>query len=399
MTGSAALMALAEEAPESRVVLLGREPHPPYERPPLSKDLWGEESPDLEAIVHDRELFGGAELVLGREAVRLDPVEHTVVDDRGESWRYGTLLLATGARVRQPPLGRGVVRTFRTLEDFQRLHADLRPGLRVLIVGAGFIGSELAAALRGRDAEVTMVFPEADVGALTLPEPLARAVGTRYRAEGVRTLAGESLAGVEAGRPHVARTRGGTVLEADVIVAGLGVEPETALARAAGLDVDDGIVVDELMHTSAPDVFAAGDVARFPAPELGRMRVEHEEHAKLQGMMAGANLAGAGHRYEHLPMVYSDLFDWGYQAVGRLDGRGEAILVGFGLARPHAAAPGERAPVDATAPGIAYYGAGGRVQGVLLWNLHGHLETARGLIRARARFDADALHTAIPLGS
>jgi NADPH-dependent 2,4-dienoyl-CoA reductase/sulfur reductase-like enzyme len=197
----------------------------------------------------------------------------------------------------------------------------------------------------------------------------------------VRVLAGDVVVAVEErGVEAVVRTRAGAELTADAVVAGLGIEPELGLARAAGLRCGDGIEVDAQLRTSAPDVFAAGDVARFPCEALGgSARVEHEDAALTTGRCAGRNMAGAAETYDHLPFFYSDLFDLGYEAVGRLDPRLETVA-------------SWRTPYR---EGVVYYLEGDRVRGVLLWGVFGQVDAARALISGRTPLVRSALADAI----
>jgi NADPH-dependent 2,4-dienoyl-CoA reductase/sulfur reductase-like enzyme len=235
----------------------------------------------------------------------------------------------------------------------------------VVVIGGGFIGSELAAALTGAGCRVTMVFPEAGIGHRLFPADLSAFVADYYREKGVEVLAGETVA--EATGTSV--TLGsGRILEADAVVAGLGVIPDTELAEAAGLEVDDGIVVDEFGRVPGHEnVFAAGDVARFPVAALGTtLRIEHEDHANTHGNVVGANMAGAETPYDHLPFFYSDLFDLGYEAVGLVDSRLEA----------------DENWQEPYRKGIVTYLEYGRPRGVLLWNVWDKIDEARELIRA-----------------
>jgi 3-phenylpropionate/trans-cinnamate dioxygenase ferredoxin reductase component len=211
-----------------------------------------------------------------------------------------------------------------------------------------------------------MIFPEATIGARTFPAELASYVTHLYEEKGVRVLAGRTVAAIEArGDRTIVRTSTGEEVAAAVVVAGLGIVPEDALARAAGLSAPDGVEVDEQLRTSAADVWAAGDVARFPSAALGgHRRVEHEDAAVSTGRVAGANMAGASERYEGLPFFYSDLFDLGYEAVGVLDARLETLAT---WTTPHR-------------EGTVYYLDGGRVRGVLLWGTFGQVDAARALI-------------------
>jgi len=396
MTASAAVIGILDVDPDARIAVVGAEPHPPYDRPPLSKDLWQEERPDLDSVAHDAELFGDAEIVSGRRVAELRPDERLAIDDAGVRWRYGKVLLATGARPKRPPFVEGLsaVSTFRTRDDFTALHARLDAGQRVTVVGGGFLGSELAAAFRGRGLRTTMVFPERGVGALMLPETLSDRLTRRFRREGAEVRVGSLVDEIALLRPGDAegpvelRSDDGDAWTADTVVVAVGVEPNTELARAAGLSVDDGIVVDDRFRASAEDVYAAGDVARFPAPALGPMRIEHEDHAKSGGMHAGRVMAGADEPYDHLPFFYSDLFDLGYEAVGRCDPSLRTVLDG----------PAAEEGADASAPGLAYYlSEDDRVVGVLSWNVFGRLEEARALIRAGEPMDATSLRGRIEL--
>jgi NADPH-dependent 2,4-dienoyl-CoA reductase/sulfur reductase-like enzyme len=222
-----------------------------------------------------------------------------------------------------------------------------------------------------------MIFPEAAIGARAWPADLAFAVTHRFGAEGVRVLSGRAVAGIEAaGDRTLVRTDRGEAVEADVVVAGLGIEPETALARGAGIAVSDGVDVDDRMRTGAPDVYAAGDVARFPCPALGeRRRVEHEDAALSTGRIAGRNMCGGDERYHGLPFFYSDLFDLGYEAVGTLDAR-------------HETTASWKAPFR---EGVVYYEDAGVVRGVLLWGTFGQVDAARALVGREAAPRGDDL--------
>jgi NADPH-dependent 2,4-dienoyl-CoA reductase/sulfur reductase-like enzyme len=378
MTGHAAAAALREAEPGSTIALLGDDPERPYARPPLSKGLWlgkAEESVWLPDVP-------GLELRTGRRAVALDPIRREVKDDQGEVHRYEKLLLATGGAPRRLPPGAGEDRIvyFRTLADFRRLRDE--PGRRVVVIGGGFIGSEIAASLAATGRQVTMVFPEAGIGARAYPADLSAAVTRYFREKGVTVLDGENVAGVERrGDETVVRTGGGEALVADVVVAGLGIRPNTSLAEAAGLTCSDGIVVDAFLETSAEGVFAAGDVARFPCGPLGGpVRVEHEDAALTMGRAAGRNMAGARESYDHLPFFYSDLFDLGYEAVGRLDARLDTVA---SWATPFR-------------EGVVYYlDERDRVLGVLLWGTFGKVDAARALIARSTPVRRDGLGEAI----
>ena len=360
MTGDMAAKGIREHDPDSSITMIGADPNPPYKRPLLTKGLW-KGAPEEKVW---REPADGLELVTGRRIVSLDLAASRATDNAGEEYEWEKLLLATGAQPRQIPGAEGVV-WFRTLDDYHRMREVAGEGAHVVVIGGGFIGSEIAAALTGAGCRVTMVFPEPGIGHRLFPADLSAFVADYYREKGVEVLGGETVA--EATGTSVTLGSGRT-LEADAVVAGLGVIPDTELAEAAGLEVDDGIVVDEFGRVPGHEnVFAAGDVARFPVAALGTtLRIEHEDHANTHGNMVGANMAGAETPYDHLPFFYSDLFDLGYEAVGLVDSRLEA----------------DENWQEPYRKGIVTYLEDGRPRGVLLWNVWDKIDAARELIRA-----------------
>jgi NADPH-dependent 2,4-dienoyl-CoA reductase/sulfur reductase-like enzyme len=360
MTGDMAAKGIRDHDADGAITMIGADPNPPYKRPLLTKGLW-QGAPEEKLW---REPADGVQLVTGRRIVSLDLAAYTATDDAGEDHGWEKLLLATGARPREIPGAEGVI-WFRTLDDYHRLREATGEGSHVAVIGGGFIGSEIAAALVGNGARVTMLFPEPGIGDRLFPADLSASVTDYYREKGVEVLAGEMVASASGDRVE---TQSGRTIEADAVVAGLGVVPDVELASAAGLEVEDGIVVDEFGRAlGQADVFAAGDVARFPVLALGTsMRIEHEDHANSHGRAVGANMAGAETPYDHLPFFYSDLFDLGYEAVGAVDSRLEAVE-------------------DWQEPyrkGVVTYVDGGRPRGVLLWNVWDKLDAAREVLVA-----------------
>ncbi|HEY3541281.1 MAG TPA: FAD-dependent oxidoreductase [Gaiellaceae bacterium] len=378
LTGDAACRGIVDVDPDpGAIMLVSSEVHPPYARPPLSKALWKDTA---ESTIWRLTANLGIHERLGRQIVRLDLDEHTATDDHGETYGYEKVLLATGGRPRRLPFAADGVTYFRTLDDYHRVRRLADAGARFAVIGGGFIGSEIAAALALDGAPVTMVFPEPGIGARIFPPALSAALGDYYREHGVDVLAVVVVTGVErAGRGRRVTLEDGNVLEVDAVVAGLGIEPNAELAADAGLPVANGIVVDSFGRVGGrEDVFAAGDVAAFPSVLGGNMRVEHEDHAKSHGRQVGANMAGAAEPYDHLPFFYSDLFELGYEAVGELDARLETVV--------------ELAEIDDK--GVVYYVDGERrPRGVLLWNQFGRVDDARALIRAGEPLRSGALET------
>ena len=337
-------------------------------------------------------------LHLGRKARALDPQNKRVTDDQGTVYGYDKLLLATGGTPRRLPFGGEHIIYFRTLDDYERLRALTGQGQRFAVIGGGFIGSEVAAALAMNGKDVVMAFPGDGIGSRMFPADLARFLNDFYRhwpiperllpAEGGRSPApGSWLTGLEmrAGRSILkvrnAQAQGEREVVADGVVAGIGIQPNVELAQAAGLEVENGIRVDASLRTSQPDIYAAGDVANFYNPALDqRLRVEHEDNANTMGRLAGQAMAGRAVAYDHLPFFYSDLFELGYEAVGEVDSRLETVA-------------------DWKEPyreGVVYYLRDGRVRGVLLWNVWEQVDAARRLIAEPGPFRPENLKGRLP---
>lgn len=365
MTGAAAAAGIRELDQKGSIGIVSAEQEPPYNRPPLSKKLWTSRKP-LETIY--RKLPPGVDTFYGRAARELDPGQKRALDDRGSYYSYDRLLLAPGSSPRRLPFGGDHVIYFRTAGDYRHLRrlADTRD--RFAVIGGGFIGSEIAAALAMQDRKVTLIFPEAGIGSRIFPADLSAFLNDYYREKGVEVLAKTAVTDITgSGTDLTVVLDDGRSLNVDGVVAGIGVIPNTALAEAAGLAVDNGIRVNDKLQTSEPDIYAAGDVANYPDALLGvRRRVEHEDAANSMGRTAGRNMAGAAERYDYSPMFYSDLFDLGYEAVGHLDSRLETVS-------------------DWQQPfrkGVIHYLDNGRVRGVLLWNVWDRVNDARQLIAA-----------------
>lgn len=379
MAGDAAIAGIRQVDPSGSIGVIGSEPHPPYNRPPLSKALWKGQPVDSVWRHTNRE---GVDLHLGRRVTGLDAREKSVVDDRGATFGWEKLLLATGGIPKQLPFRTDRIIYYRTLDDYTRLRELANRGQRFAVIGAGFIGSEIAAALAMNQKDVVMLYRGEGIGERVFPRDLSRFLGDFYRQKGVELHPGEGVLAVEPrGTQMALKTQGGPELLVDGVVAGLGIEPNTELAKDAGLAVQDGIVVDDLLRTTHPDIYAAGDVASFLNRALGkRLRVEHEDNANMMGRAAGEAMAGRGEPYHHLPFFYSDLFELGYEAVGDLDARLDMV-------------PDWKDPYR---EGVVYYLQKGRVRGVLLWNTWDQVEAARRLIAAPGPFGPQDLKGRLP---
>jgi NADPH-dependent 2,4-dienoyl-CoA reductase/sulfur reductase-like enzyme len=368
MTADAAMQGIRQVDPQGSIGLFSAEANPPYRRPPLSKALWKGKSFEMVWLKMPE---AALETHLGTRITALDLHAKTVRDERDQTYSYEKLLLATGGRPRRLPFGDGKLIYYRTVDDYQRLRGYTGQGKRFAILGGGFIGSEVAAALAMNHEHVTMVFPDRGIGSRLFPADLAGFINEYYRQKGVEVLSGALVSGVEmSGEQLLLKLDKGEALHADYVVAGLGILPDTDLASSAGLKVENGIVVDDYLHASHADVFAAGDVANFYNPVLDvRLRVEHEDNALTMGNAAGVNMAREVasqdlQPYHHLPFFYSDLFELGYEAVGELDSRLEMVSLWQEPFRK----------------GVVYYLKNGRVRGVLLWDVWGKVDQARELI-------------------
>ncbi len=391
VAAAAAAKAIRERDPSASIGIVGREPDGPYYRPNLSKSLWFDDSTSLD----DGWLLGdddGIELITGVAATRLHPQTQVVSLSNAEQIGYEQLLLATGASPRTlptlPPGDR--VFYYRTVDDYQRLREVARPGSKAVVVGGGYIGAELAAALASNDVAVTLVIPTRTVQSNLFPPDLAKRVTETFRSRGVTVKAGARvMSGTATDGGVRLLTEAGATLTADYVVFGIGVTPNIKLAECAGLKTDGGIVVDEYLSTSVPGIWAAGDVAHYPDALLEMRRVEHVDNAEHQGARAGRNMVAATRRrtlkpYTYTPIFWSDLFDYGYEAVGEIDSSYATV---------------EDFTPDLSS-GVIYYLLDGHVRGVLLWNVWDATDKAKKLIgdTSARSIRASELKGRIPLG-
>lgn len=322
LAGAKAAEGAREAGWRGAIRLIGAEPYLPYERPPLTKGLLqGADGPQAAIVAKDGwATTHGVELLLGAPAESIDRAAHTV-RVAGEDVPYTKLVLATGSvapRPKLPGVDLGGVFVVRTLDDALALRDRLLPGTRVAIIGASWIGTEVAASARIRGAEVTLL----GRGSVALERVLGREVGAFYASvhasHGVALRLGPDVTAIEGDENATGvRLEDGALIEAEVVVLGTGVRPELGLAEAAGLEIDDGVLADATLATSDPDIYVAGDIANAMHPIFGgRVRVEHWGNALNQGLTAGANAAGAGRTFDFLPYFFSDQYDVGMEYSG-----------------------------------------------------------------------------------
>ncbi|MCL5022971.1 MAG: FAD-dependent oxidoreductase [Nitrospirae bacterium] len=386
LAGVSAAAGIREVDKNGPILLIGGEKHLPYDRPPLSKQLWFGKKRVADIFLHDRSFYdqNGIELSLETRVSSLDLRQKSITDKRGRNCQFGKLLLSTGGVPRPLPVPGGDLEGicyYRYLDDYLRMRDEARTGGPAVIVGGGFIGSEMAAALTSNGVRVTMVFPESYLCSRVFPDFLGRAMQKHYQERGVKILAEDRPASFsKRGDALVIRTEKGMELESRTVIAGIGIMPEIKLAAEASLKTANGVVVNEYLQTSHPDVYAAGDNAFFPYQVLGQpMRIEHWDNALNQGKAAGRNMAGAQEPFTYMPYFFSDLFEFGYEAVGEVD----AQLETFADWRKE------------NETGVVYYLRGGKVRGAMMCNVWDKVEAARELIRKGEGIEPEGLRGAI----
>jgi NADPH-dependent 2,4-dienoyl-CoA reductase/sulfur reductase-like enzyme len=370
LAGDGATQGIRELDSEGSIGMISMEPDPPYMRPNLSKGLWkGRPEEKIWRKTKER----GTKLHLNRKAVQLNPSKKQVVDDAGDEYTYDKLLIATGGTPNHFPFGNGNVIYYRTFQDYKHLRALTEHGDHFVVIGGSFIGSELAAAVTIVNKKVTLILREEAICEHFFPDNLAHFLNDYYREKGVEVVSGDTAASIQKeGNKIMVHTGSGRVFEADGVVAGIGIHPNLDLAKEAGLKVNNGIIVDEHLKTSDPNIYAAGDAANFFYSALEkRTRVEHEDNAVQMGKVAGRNMAGANETYDHIPMFYSDLFDLGYEAVGEMSSKMKMV---------------EDWQEQPFKKGVVYYMDDGHVRGVLLWNVWEKVDEARALMREAGPF-------------
>ena len=390
LAGACAAGELRERGFDGRIQVIAAEPHHPYIRPPLSKEYFTGKDPRESVYVHPLAWYDENKVtVTGGDAVTAIG-DHVVTLASGRELPFDRLLIATGAQPRRldlPGADLPGIHTLRTIEDSEALRDDLKDGgKKVVLVGSGWIGLEIASAARGYGNEVTVVAPER----IPLAGPLGDELGTMFRElheqNGVAFRLETGVTGFVEREGRVSGvSTDATTIPADVVVVGVGAAPDTALAAAAGIELDNGILVDEHLATSAPDVFAAGDVANAYHPVIKqRMRNEHWANAIASGKVAGASMAGAEAVFDDIPYFYTDQFDLGMEYSGYPPLTKDAEIVYRGDR------PGREF--------IAFWLAGGRVvagMNVNVWDVN---EDVQKLIRSEKAVDRARLtDPSIPL--
>ncbi len=382
LAGAKAAEELRERGFDGRVVLLGSEAERPYERPPLTKDYLRGESPRQKAYVHEDGFYAerDIELATGTTVAAIDPVAARVTLADGRELPFDRLLLATGAeprRIQVPGADLGGIHYLRTLADCDILRERLEAGGHVVVVGAGWIGSEFAASARRRGLDVTIVDPASLPNERIFGPEIGRFYRDAHARHGIELALGEGVEAFEGeGAVTRVRTTAGRAIQCDFAVVGIGVAPRVALAQQAGLEVDNGIVVDEKLQTSAPNVFAAGDVARGWHPFYAeRVRVEHWANALHQGPAAARAMLDEPVSYDRIPYFFSDQYDVGMEYSGHAPEWDEVVF---------------RGDRDAGAF-LAFWLKDERVvagMNVNVWDVNAHVEA---LIRGRQPADVNAL--------
>ncbi len=379
LAGAKAAEALRDQGFDGAIVLVGDEDHRPYERPPLSKDYLAGKADHASVFVHTADWYGehSVDLRVGVAATSIDRAAHQVELADGSRIGYDKLLLTTGSSPRTLPGVEGV-HYLRRLEDSDHIKKILATGGHLVIIGAGWIGLEVAAAAREAGLRVTAL------EALALP--LVRVLGPRiaqvfadlHTEHGVDLRLGVTVEEIDAGRDGAAtvRLKDGTRFEADAVLVGIGAIPNTGLAQDAGLEVLDGIVVDAGLRTSDPDVFAAGDVANTHYPLLDRhLRVEHWANALNQPTTAAASMLGQDAQYDELPYFYTDQYDLGMEYLGHADAADQVVVRGDLGSREF----------------VAFWLREGRVVAGMNVNVWDVAEPIKALIRSGKQVDPDAL--------
>ncbi|MFB3896739.1 MAG: NAD(P)/FAD-dependent oxidoreductase [bacterium] len=377
LTGVSAIEGIRELDKTGSILLVGQETPMPYDRPPLSKKLWFGKKQVADIFLHDQKYYDdtGVKLALGTKILVLQPDQKLIIDNQKNIFRYDKLLLATGATSRKLTIPGGdlpEVCYYRYLDDYLAIRKQASAGKSAVIIGGGFIGSELAAALNINQVAVTMIFPEAYLVNRVFPDKLGFAIQKHYIDKGIKILNNDKPISIaKSGDKYIIKTESSNQISTDMVIVGVGVAPEIKLASDAGLITGNGIEVNAYLETSNPDIYAAGDVALFPYQAFRQlMRVEHWDNALNQGKLAGKNMAGGKFPYLYMPYFFSDLFEFGYEAVGEVN---SALETYADWKEPNVT-------------GVIYYLKENKIRGVMLCNVWDKIEVARKLINQSELF-------------
>ncbi|XJS11273.1 NAD(P)/FAD-dependent oxidoreductase [Aerococcaceae bacterium WGS1372] len=330
MAGANAAMEIRKVDPEGTLLIITQETDKPYYRPPLSKEFWTNDDYPKDKIFYKIDKDSSIDILTETSATKINAQEQTVEVDRGDVYQYDKLLYAIGGTPKwiEGPESERVL-AIRNLEDYRALRRLTHPGTSAIIVGGGWIGAELAAGLKVNDVDVTLIFPNEILNEKRLPYMLAKKFNQRFVDLGVKLInkARADYYSVD-GEQVTLMLEDGREFTADILILGIGIQPNIELAKAAGLEVGNGVIADQYLQSSKPNIYVAGDVLSYPDVIIGRNRFEHEEQAELSGRTAGRNMTGAKEAYDHgAPLSYTDVLDISIEGVGEMSrNRDDAII-------------------------------------------------------------------------
>lgn len=374
MTGDSAVKGIREIDKDGAIAVFSREAYPPYNRPPLTKDLWKDGNKDK---IWRKTEEQKVDMFLETEIESANSADKIITDSKGVKYKYEKLLLASGGVPNKLPFGEENITYYRQFRDFEHIEELTKKVDEFIVIGSGFIGSELAASLNMNGKKVKMIYPGKLIGERMFPRGLAEYVTNYYKEKGVELIPDETAKDIVKENNHyVLITKSGKEIKGGPVIAGLGIKPDIKLAQSAGVKTDNGILVDEFLCTNIKDIYSAGDAANFYNPLLDkRIRIEHADNANKMGKAAGLSMAGKKEPYDYLPYFYSDLFELGYEAIGDVNSDNEMY----------------EDWQDQFKKGVIYYSSDGLVKGVLLWNVWGKVNNARELIAGRLKFKPEEL--------